>query len=395
MELTDIRNHELFKYKFRPYSILSQKELLYNELYFSSLSELNDPYDTRIGYLFGKDEDRYLRLFKTCFNNNFNEHVLYSLSRYLAKTERTYEEVVSIINSDVIIDIGSKAVGQDVSLVEDIYHKYVIPKILEYLRSYIERFAYICSFTTDCSNPIMWSHYAQQHNGFSLVFYGSDNAVYENPLQRQVKVVYADGHIVYNNLPKKYEFQNVSYSNDITQIDAFMCFPEYVYGKCDLNEVKRKYLDALEKSAKTKYEKWRYESEVRLIDLSFESSMSGEVKKSINRIFHYDQTQLAGIIFGSKLTKENKDILTDVINKKRRDTYQQLGVLPFFYFMSAVINSRKYEMDIIIDKIIDSQNREIQNKDYKKEYDSQKDIARLMKNSRSDCIQLFRVFENS
>ena len=49
-------------YRYRPASELSLKELLYNEIYFGSTSENNDPYDGKTFYYFGKEQDKWFRL---------------------------------------------------------------------------------------------------------------------------------------------------------------------------------------------------------------------------------------------------------------------------------------------------------------------------------------------
>jgi hypothetical protein len=49
-------------YRLRSCSKLTCKELLYGEVYFSSLKELTDPYDTKIYYRFKPNVDRYVSL---------------------------------------------------------------------------------------------------------------------------------------------------------------------------------------------------------------------------------------------------------------------------------------------------------------------------------------------
>lgn len=71
----------LLYYRYRPIGELSLKELRYNEIYFSSATESNDPYDGKVFLSYKFDKDKWKRLllsvwknvsfpkFSICFNN--------------------------------------------------------------------------------------------------------------------------------------------------------------------------------------------------------------------------------------------------------------------------------------------------------------------------------------
>ena len=51
-------------YKFRPASEVSFKELLYDELFFTSTEECNDPFDSKSFYEFSAEKDKWKALIK-------------------------------------------------------------------------------------------------------------------------------------------------------------------------------------------------------------------------------------------------------------------------------------------------------------------------------------------
>ncbi|WP_411047155.1 DUF2971 domain-containing protein [Treponema primitia] len=67
----------------------------------------------------------------------------------------------------------------------------------------------------------MWSHYANQHNGYCLIFNPCENIIYQNPLKRYPASVYTDGRKEYRNPPIPYKVEKVEYKKNITEIDAF------------------------------------------------------------------------------------------------------------------------------------------------------------------------------
>ena len=52
----------MFYYRYRPSSELAKKELLYDEIFFASAQECNDPFDGKAFLMFGPGKDRWKRL---------------------------------------------------------------------------------------------------------------------------------------------------------------------------------------------------------------------------------------------------------------------------------------------------------------------------------------------
>lgn len=75
----------LFYYRYRPVSELTLKELRYNELYFSSRAENNDPYDGKVFLSYDFDIEKWERfVYAAITKSGFDEEFLKKLSKKLA-----------------------------------------------------------------------------------------------------------------------------------------------------------------------------------------------------------------------------------------------------------------------------------------------------------------------
>lgn len=132
---------------------------------------------------------------------------------------------------------------------------------------------------------LMWSHYGSGHSGFCLKFEATANTPFFGNAQ---KVRYSE------NYPK------VDYFN--TPIDEQI---DFVF--------------------LTKFLGWSYEEEWRIID-----NATGPGLKE------YPSKLLTGVIFGIKMTAENKNKIRDWINRSGRDVS----------FYQAVLNEKKFAIEI-------------------------------------------------
>jgi Protein of unknown function (DUF2971). len=371
--------------------------VLYNELYFSSINELNDPYDTRIGFIFKGYVTKYQKLFEFCFKKYFTNIDYYNTAKYLAKHDRTYEELILEIRSGRF----HKLLYEDIKIMNDISMDRVIntliPILIIYIKSCVEKYSYICSFSTKYDNPLVWSHYADQHRGMAFIFRPFNNKLYQDPMSRDIKYTKTDGTIKYRGIPINYEVENVIYQKKVDMIDGFVCFNEYIYGQKISSDVRNDYINKWLSSAKKKYYEWSYEYEKRIIDyddgFASKTDENGKtIKSSIERIFHYDPTQLVGIIFGSMMKQENIAIMKQLIYKKRGDVFTKSGLLPFFYFIEAKINERKYELDMEVLDLIDGENHKIDTTKYDEIYENQEKLLKIMRENISDEQKLYHVY---
>ncbi|MRU49993.1 DUF2971 domain-containing protein [Pseudomonas gessardii] len=76
----------------------------------------------------------------------------------------------------------------------------------------------------------------------------------------------------------------------------------------------------------TKNKCWEYEKECRLLlpqPTRFISGVSDY--SSLQRLFHYDFSQVVGIIFGARMAESEKQKIRDIINAKLRKRFSKLG----------------------------------------------------------------------
>lgn len=130
----------------------------------------------------------------------------------------------------------------------------------------------VLSLTTNYNDIIMWSHYADQHRGFCLKF---------NP-----------------NVGYFKEAEEVQYSNKL---------PSYNYLELDNSVGERRKLGTC---YLTKYEKWKYEEEWRILKLTLN-------KKEGNNTHEFPEESLTGIIFGYRMQPEIRSIIINWCEERK------------------------------------------------------------------------------
>ncbi len=363
-----MKNFENFPktaFKFQSSSVLSLKTLLYGELFFSSNDELNDPYDTRHPYVFFKNQDRMGRLIKNfmCTDTQVSKSLscfvkvidINRISSFLSKTDLLFEEIISLIESKefeyLVQDVFAQTRHAESIGVAEIFRKH----LKKFIQIKLGNLAYIISFSKTCDDPVMWSHYADQHRGMCLCFALNDQLI-------KVKEGFKNGL-----LQKEYKLKEVNYSPLFITTDAYYGFSKDVFGEDSSTIDPKKNFENLENSFLTKYESWKYEQEIRMLDFNMlRSQVIGDdlVKWDTNeRIFHYDQEQLTGIIFGSRMDSGTKKEVKSIISKVRDGMTDGIKALPIFTFYESKKTFPDYKMKICHTEGLDSSNRHFEYKD--------------------------------
>lgn len=330
-------------FRFRPYSPLSFKELLYGEIFFVSKDELNDPYDTKNPSVFKADSVIYNRLLQYILNDKLsgfsflkeklNSINTQSIANYLAKGDLLYDDLVRVINStdfeSIVINAFSieESIGLSLAFIKRLKH---------FIHKYCGSHCYIASFSKECNDPVMWSHYSLNHTGFCLCF-----SINENKIVSKVKPSF---------LQSEYQFEEVTYQPINVTTNGFYCFPGAIYGQTIEEQERLNYWKIKRQSFLTKYTSWHYEKEIRIIHddwLTDNASENGVMKKPVSdRTFYYDQKQLTGIILGSKMNANNKGEIINAIIKLRENIKLDNNCLPVFVFYESLENTVDYKMTI-------------------------------------------------
>ncbi len=384
-------------YKYRSNSVAAFKELFYGELYFSHLSELNDPYDTKTLFTFPSDIGKYERLLKFIEKEIHLPKYPCDISmpaRYLAETELSYEELIEKIKSHHFQDLLNKSF-KNKSGATDLSSLFRI-KLLYQINKQVKKNIYICSFTKNSDAPIMWSHYANEHKGICLEFNSIDNHIFQNPLERKIKSKEGNGTYEYCG-GMKFQFKEVKYNNKIKPLDGFLNFNEYIYGKKVSKNTINQFWKDFQDSAFRKYKKWEYEDEYRLVDFSDWmptdiTTEGAKVKPFIDRIFFYDQTQLTGLIFGLKMGSKERSEMEQIIHKMRERLRWGCSCLPVFQFYEAAQIHNRYKMNINPLYGLDSENNKFQPNEIEIKQEQQKKQIALLKRYCKTTIPPYALF---
>ncbi len=309
----------MFYYRFRPLSELSIKELMYDEIYFSSTEESNDPYEGKIFFKFEKSEEKWRRLldvaWKQCEKLDVEKYKDI-LSKYLfEKSPLTFDEVQNLTFDECALQLKN--------MVELRLFATLITLFKNYVSIYQPDKKYFVSFARSCDNYLMWSHYANKHNGYCLIFRTIDGYIFQDKAKKRTNISRSTPNSfsprMSYTIPDKFEIYDVCYNDSEEIIDSFLCFPEYINGYKFEDEKER--IEHFEKLRKPFLEKdlcWEYEQESRLLLNTPQAWLFGENIEytKYERLLHYDLTQLVGIVLGHRMCQEDKDRIKAIIKDK-------------------------------------------------------------------------------
>lgn len=328
-------------YRFRPYNALSLKELLYGEIFFSAKDEINDPYDTKNLSLFVANSKVYERLLNVVFSKVVpflaNKKIKVDsllLAQFLSRRDLYYEELISLISSEefeqlVVQSSHSSNLGERI-----MFSLLFIKQLIAYIQWHVHRHCYIVSFSKSSTNPLLWSHYANNHKGFCLCFSVEDTFKASNS----------------NSKIPELKFEDVQYRNENVTKNGFYSFPGAIWGNDVSKEEVNRFWDLKKEAYLTKYQSWSYEQEVRLVfDDWFPSKVTSEGSQKmpiVNRLFYYDLKQFTGIIFGSELKNIEKEEIKNIVIEFRQKQLLKDDCYPVFLFYEAGQNTVGFEMKI-------------------------------------------------
>jgi len=191
---------------------------------------------------------------------------------------------------------------------------------------------FVCCFSEDCENQLMWSHYANSDTGICFKY----KAKKANENQYSVNLRIANGGSSHKNqngeietekyyTTSEYKITKIEYTEKLLEIDFFAnigAMSNYDIGKFFYDENKKKYGDKVgmysEENIKKywniadivalkKLKEWAYEKELRFVQ---------HWQFLIDNKVYYDFSQLEGIILGEKISFENKSKIISIIIEK-------------------------------------------------------------------------------
>lgn len=334
-------------YRFRSSSELAIKELMYDEIYFASTKECNDPFDGKTFLAFEADRDKWRRLLELAWKNynNVNKPKWEEqLSAYLAK--------IAPLTFDAALELDYDEALRSLQPPPDLITTSILGKQVTYFLSlYKPKDTHFISFSRVCNDILMWSHYASMHQGYCLIFKAIDNRLYQCPKRKKTSIGRNTKNGIASTMsygiPDNFLFQDVLYSLDSTPNDAFSCFPQHVFGR-ELNEQEKDdLLTWRTQQCLVKHNCWSYEQESRLTLTSPDAWLFGErVEYSQQeRLFYYQPNQLVGIILGARMDVKQKQRIREIIKTRMDriayDPGKNSAVFNFVLFQATLPDNRR------------------------------------------------------
>lgn len=311
----------MFYYRYRSGSELAIKELIYDELYFASREECNDPYEGKTFAIFSANKE----LWKNLINASLEAHKMefgQSLKRieqslkekvveyFLSKSPMPMENILKI-SRDEFINIGARS-----------FEQRILPLMLDAIQDYVMWYSpeerYFASFSKTNDNFLLWSHYANNHKGFCLVYRPIDGKIKQNPSWKRTQTATLPLPRLTFGAHDAFEIQDVEYVATPKSSDGFMCFPTSVAGDNHSPEEIEAARAERVKNYFQKHSVWDYEQEARVVLSSGVQWFAGKklTLPAHQRLFHIDSTQLVGIILGSQMPANQRQRIKEIIAEK-------------------------------------------------------------------------------
>lgn len=306
-------------YRFRPFNEFSLKELMYNEMYFASTEESNDPFDSKTFYTFNKDIEKWVDFILLALSNTnprpaiSGEQLKELTEFYCAKCPLTFDELceVNLLNNYPI------KTNEDRILVDILSRR--MPQIA---KIYKPSQRYFVSFSKEPNEPLMWSHYANKHYGYCLIFRSINGSIkqleFKKKKQIRRKTPNSFAEEMSYSFPDEFKFIDIEYVDKVIPSDAFLHMPVTISGEAKNDSHRQEIRNEQEKHYAQKGKNWSYEKEARLILSPPPSWIFGDNIEYTNqeRLLYFDTSHLVGIIYGAKLSENDKKRIQQIISDK-------------------------------------------------------------------------------
>lgn len=276
--------------RYRTISENNLNALKENRLYYSTPANFNDPYDTLLYADYGK-------IMQDVYGNLEN-----GMDKYLLKLKDNKE----IKNAPIIAGIGYAFWN---GTKKDEFIDNFLGDVLEAasgIKIALRKNVKIICFTEEHSSMLMWSHYADNHKGFALIYDKDDIGNADNYM--------SDGTLI----RKKPILKKVMYTEQQTDLTEELESYVRAYRMETLGDVKLPETnlsqDKLRNMILEKSPDWKYEKEWRVIprhiSLEQESNLA------------YMKIKPKAVILGSMCSEADRRKLIDICNKKRIPVFQ-------------------------------------------------------------------------
>lgn len=317
----------MYFYKYRNPGNLEFNMLRHGELFFASVSELNDPHECAPNYVFSGSAELWRR-----FVDLVLSRVCFSKTLYNITSDETRREIIKLaepMSSQLKSEVGRRDVRPPevkeilIDKLEDGLREIDCTDIAHHLIRHVESFfkeilptllseaTYIASFCESITSQAVWANYADSERGFALVL-NTDNRSIDVSSELRVFYgtrpsdqeglkeigVYSDSSIplkevVYRKEPAKINafhrlISNFRYTEKEYHYDVPLLIPS------EANDKEEDLFGLVKDSG------WRYEQEIRAL-FSPPSTLSPD-----SRVTRIDRDQISGVVLGPSMSSKDK-----------------------------------------------------------------------------------------
>lgn len=180
-------------YRFRSFSEATLDLLCHDSLHFANPSTFNDPLDCKPSLDPDSTVEELRELLATLVKQRVQTEMIESLKRARIGGDRAQIHAHKGADNEasrILSDVAYHATNPEYDdSPENVEIKLLRNKIHDELARYYERG--VCSFSSTYSNPLLWSHYGDQHQGLCI---GYDLVRNPQPVMR--KVIYGGNRII-------------------------------------------------------------------------------------------------------------------------------------------------------------------------------------------------------
>ena len=270
---------ENYLFRYRTYSDDAISALENDKLYFSIPQKFNDPYDS----LFYLDKQSFIQNVRHEWDTEMETYVKRVFGILpLDAQQFVYEEVVNRVKSE---SYQSEFFTNIFDLVENI-------------KSNMRDNLKVICFSEKYLSTLMWSHYADYHKGFCLI-YDKDDI-------KNAEIFNTEGKRVSNSV----DLLKVDYAKAQKDVGPYLYYyiPEKHFS-VPMGNFSEQVKSVVHLAIKTKSEEWKYEEEWRAIPKQFDIEKVNDIS--------YIKIKAQGIFLGSQMPIEQRYKLMQIAKKKK------------------------------------------------------------------------------
>jgi len=331
-------------YRYRSSNLLSQKGLLYDEWYFASKDELNDPIDMQPHFEFSTSG--WLKLLSNLWKNK--EHAEVAATHFSQLGQISYEQLINDFgkHEKLIIEKMFKTSHLTLDKLSELQDS--LSHLLALLNIYGPGSGYSISLSRTSTDMLMWSHYASSHSGFCLIYRPINGRLSQCPIRKKDSLTVSDNHD--SGVPIAFDVEDINYEDEVYSLDAYSLLPAlYTDQRFHSETARLDWHRKIRTQLLTKNKCWQYEQECRLMLPQPSRWVSGKsTYNSLQRLFYYDFNQVVGVIFGARMPPHDRESLRHIITHKLKAKYSNIGantektyIFDFLYQQAEICSSSR------------------------------------------------------